>query len=128
MGDVSEMLAEPPAGFISNVFEAPAPPEAKYPMAIFQQIPGTPDTNFGDGTVAMVEHQYLIKVVSEGNAYNFGAMDYLHNSIINQVGDVDGWKINCIRLESFSMPVNEDTKIYRQIGGRYKLILRPQVY
>jgi hypothetical protein len=124
---LDDLLANAPEGVDSNVFEAPAPEGALCPLISFQHIPGSQDTRFGDNTIAMAEHVFLVKVVVEGNdTAQLGAIDEIMQSLLDeQKGVQDGqWQVDGRRTEPFSNSVFEDGKLHRQAGGRYRFTLR----
>jgi hypothetical protein len=126
---LTSLLGTPPTGLASNIYQGIAPQDAPFLYVVFHQIPGMPDTQYGDGTLAMASSLFMVKVVGDTNDEK-GVMEANREvyAALHQATDptYNGYVMNCLRQEGNSLPLFDD-KQYRQAGGRYVVMARPLV-
>lgn len=106
-----------------RAFQGLAPPDAGYPLVVFQlQVPGDV---MGLGTARIFSNlQYLMKVLIEGPDWSpnqraaVARMDALFHGVINQT-ITGGSVLSVMRTEPYSLIEPYEGKQVRHLGGLY---------
>lgn len=114
-------------GQVSGAFLDLIPEEVDLPAVRFHmQTPS--DVNVVEGVRVLVNIQWLIVVVRKGLsvAAIVPIAAALDTALHRQNGTADGYRIECVRLEPFSMVEPDDSGVQvRHAGGLYRTIVGP---
>jgi hypothetical protein len=115
----------------AGIYADLAPQDTSFPYITYQCISGSPEHRHGtSGELIMVELVFLVKATSEGldQTVASSVAELVDNTLNDVRGEEqNGWVFDCVRQSLFYLPVFENSKHYRQSGGRYVVYARPVI-
>lgn len=122
-------LGMDPIATVTGVHEHPAPQGVTFPIITFQVEPEEDVTVVGEDRV-WAEFRVLVTAIGEGQS-TLGLAPIadeidarLHGAEFGLAGD-DAMVVSSVRDRPFSLPILEEGKSYRRLGGYFRLIVQP---
>jgi hypothetical protein len=104
-----------------------APQGAAYPHLVFQKLSDQADTMVQEQTRLMAGMIYLVKAIVEGeDKAPAASLAHLADLVLHEhSAEHEGHLVDITRIAPFSLPVVDGDRQYRQVGGRYRVLVRP---
>lgn len=111
-----------------RIFSSLAPSGTAMPYVTFH-LESPRDEMIGGDTIAVSVLIYLVKATVEGededSAEAIAAA--VHAALHGSQSSQDGFTVDAHRVAPWAMPVVDGSRQFRQVGGRYRLLVRPSI-
>jgi hypothetical protein len=125
---VAAQVADGPGTYGEGVYIDTIHQLAELPAIVVQLAGEGIDTNTQMRSRGMVQMEYMVKALdSTGNAKEtvWALASAIDEAIHGGHYEADGFELDCHRVRSISLPGDFEGKTYRQVGGIYRVIVRP---
>lgn len=127
--DLVNLLAPGPDDTFS-IYSTVSPEGKPLPLIVNQFITGSIDETTQDRSVLIMSRPlFLVKAIVEGRDESL-ALDIANQIWLachNASDTIEGYKVNCVLEEPYMGGVVDSGKLYRQAGGYYRILVRPEI-
>lgn len=110
-----------------RIFADVQPQPAEWPAVVFGVL-SSPDTTANGGTRVVTRPLVLVRAITEGHGQEMAeqladAIDDALQAAVGQVAGYGAYVAGVVREDAFDMVEESEGKIYRHLGGRYRVAI-----